>query len=247
MSNHIDKVSAAGLLIAFGIIYGDTGNSPLNSINSHINGCLPDQALITGSLSFIFWTLTLQATIHYAVLILRAGHHGDRGIFALDAIVISQRRLISTIAGAAVLLAACIFILPFSGSISIVGATLITVLFVPTLGCIILTFLKLKQKPAAVFSPDRAGDPGIADRTGYISEHIIPNGYTRVVDRPRSWEQQKLLFVLWNLANGIEKIKQMYTWDCFKSPERNKVVVAFRKIVWKFTFPGMVNRCFQSG
>lgn len=247
MSNHIDKVSAAGLLIAFGIIYGDTGNSPLYSINSFIISLLPDQALITGSLSFIFWTFTLQATIHYAVLILSADYHGGRGIIALDAFVSGQMQLISAISGEAVLLAACIFVLPFSGSISIGGSTLIAVLFAPTSVCIIHTLLKLKQKPAAVFRPDRAGNPVIPDRTGCISEHIIPNGYTRVVDRPRSWEQQKLLLVLWNLAKGIEKIKQLYTWDCFKSPERNKVVVAFRKIVWKITFPGMVNRCFLSG
>ena len=38
VSKNINKVSAAGLLIALGIIYGDIGTSPLYVLNAIIKG-----------------------------------------------------------------------------------------------------------------------------------------------------------------------------------------------------------------
>ena len=49
MSKNINKVSAAGLVIALGIIYGDIGTSPLYVLNEIINGkrgISPDFALV---------------------------------------------------------------------------------------------------------------------------------------------------------------------------------------------------------
>lgn len=123
MSKHIDRVSAAGLLIALGIIYGDIGTSPLYVFNSIINGRLVDQALIIGSLSCIFWTLTLQTTIKYVILILRADNRGEGGTFALYALVRRRRRwlVIPAIIGGASLLADGIITPPISITSAIEG------------------------------------------------------------------------------------------------------------------------------
>ena len=62
--------------------------------------------LILGSLSCIIWTLTLQTTIKYVILILRADNRGEGGIFALYALVRRQKRwlvLPAMIGGAALL------------------------------------------------------------------------------------------------------------------------------------------------
>ena len=48
MSSH-NKVSAAGLLIALGIIYGDIGTSPLYVLNAVISGKVISEQLIIGT------------------------------------------------------------------------------------------------------------------------------------------------------------------------------------------------------
>ncbi|HYK55476.1 MAG TPA: KUP/HAK/KT family potassium transporter, partial [Flavisolibacter sp.] len=58
-----NRATAAGLLIALGIIYGDIGTSPLYVLNAIVSGRQITQELIIGSLSLIIWTLTLQTTI----------------------------------------------------------------------------------------------------------------------------------------------------------------------------------------
>jgi KUP system potassium uptake protein len=72
VNNHnINRVSAAGLLIALGIIYGDIGTSPLYVFSAIINGKPISELLILGGLSCIIWTLTLQTTIKYVLLTLQ--------------------------------------------------------------------------------------------------------------------------------------------------------------------------------
>jgi KUP system potassium uptake protein len=53
VSKPINKVSAATLLIALGIIYGDIGTSPLYVFNAIINGKPISELLVLGSLSCI--------------------------------------------------------------------------------------------------------------------------------------------------------------------------------------------------
>ena len=48
--------------------------------------------LILGSLSCIIWTLTLQTTVKYVILTLRADNKGEGGIFSLYALVRRQKR-----------------------------------------------------------------------------------------------------------------------------------------------------------
>ena len=78
-----NRVTFAGLIIALGIIYGDIGTSPLYVFNAIINGKVVNEELILGGLSCIIWTLTLQTTIKYVILTLRADNRGEGGIFSL--------------------------------------------------------------------------------------------------------------------------------------------------------------------
>ncbi|HEY4149984.1 MAG TPA: KUP/HAK/KT family potassium transporter [Chitinophagaceae bacterium] len=103
---NINKVSAAGLVIALGIIYGDIGTSPLYVLNAITKGKIITDELILGSLSCIIWTLTLQTTIKYVILTLQADNRGEGGIFSLYALVRRQKKwlvLPAMIGGAALL------------------------------------------------------------------------------------------------------------------------------------------------
>ncbi|HYJ64716.1 MAG TPA: KUP/HAK/KT family potassium transporter [Parafilimonas sp.] len=123
MAKNINKVTSAGLLIALGIIYGDIGTSPLYVFNSIISGRLINEALIIGSLSCIIWTITLQTTIKYVILILRADNKGEGGTFALYALVRRRRKwlVIPAMIGGASLLADGIITPPISITSAIEG------------------------------------------------------------------------------------------------------------------------------
>ena len=107
MSKQINRVSFATLVIALGIIYGDIGTSPLYVLNAIIEKKEIGEELILGSLSCIIWTLTLQTTIKYVWLTLKADNKGEGGIFSLYALVRRQRRwlVIPAMLGGAALLA----------------------------------------------------------------------------------------------------------------------------------------------
>jgi len=85
----INKLSYAGLLVTLGIVYGDVGTSPLYTMRAVVLGGAENfnQLLIYGALSCIFWTLTLQTTIKYIIITLRADNKGEGGIFALFALI----------------------------------------------------------------------------------------------------------------------------------------------------------------
>ncbi|MDX2049347.1 MAG: KUP/HAK/KT family potassium transporter [Chitinophagaceae bacterium] len=106
MGKQLNKVTLAGLVVALGIIYGDIGTSPLYVFNAIISDRVITQDLIVGSLSCILWTITLQTTIKYVILILRADNRGEGGTFALYALVRRRKKwlvLPAMIGGAALL------------------------------------------------------------------------------------------------------------------------------------------------
>jgi KUP system potassium uptake protein len=109
MSNHRhgQKLSAAGLLISLGIIYGDIGTSPLYVFKAIIGERLITPDLILGGLSCIFWTLTLQTTLKYVVITLQADNKGEGGIFSLYSLVKRKAKwlIIPAMVGGAALLA----------------------------------------------------------------------------------------------------------------------------------------------
>jgi KUP system potassium uptake protein len=118
-----NKVTAAGLLIALGIIYGDIGTSPLYVFNAIINGRVVNEELILGTLSCIIWTLTLQTTIKYVILVLKADNRGEGGTFALFALVRRRKKwlVIPAMIGGASLLADGIITPPISITSAIEG------------------------------------------------------------------------------------------------------------------------------
>ena len=77
------KVTAASLLVALGIIYGDIGTSPLYALRAVIGHRMINMDLVYGGVSCIFWTLVFQTTIKYIWLTLRADNQGEGGIFSL--------------------------------------------------------------------------------------------------------------------------------------------------------------------
>jgi KUP system potassium uptake protein len=123
VGKHINKVSAAGLLIALGIVYGDIGTSPLYVFNSIIKDRIVSRELILGTLSLIIWTITLQTTLKYVILVLRADNNGEGGIFSLFALVRRRKKwlVLPAMIGGAALLADGIITPPISITSAIEG------------------------------------------------------------------------------------------------------------------------------
>ena len=106
MSVNIKKVTPLGVLIALGIIFGDIGTSPLYVFNAIIGTKVITEQLIVGSLSCIIWTLTIQTTIKYVLLTLKADNKGEGGIFSLYALVRRRKKwlvVVAMIGGAALI------------------------------------------------------------------------------------------------------------------------------------------------
>jgi KUP system potassium uptake protein len=82
-----NKLSAAGILISLGIIYGDIGTSPLYAFRAIVDDSVITRDLVLGGMSCIFWTLTLITSVKYIYLALNADNKGEGGIFALYALV----------------------------------------------------------------------------------------------------------------------------------------------------------------
>jgi KUP system potassium uptake protein len=118
-----NRVTAAGLIIALGIIYGDIGTSPLYVFNAIIGNRVVSEELILGTLSCIIWTLTLQTTIKYVILILRADNRGEGGTFALYALVRRRKKwlVLPAMIGGAALLADGIITPPISITSAVEG------------------------------------------------------------------------------------------------------------------------------
>ncbi len=123
MGKHINKISAAGLIVALGIIYGDIGTSPLYVLNAIVKGRVISEPLILGALSCIIWTLTLQTTIKYVILTLKADNRGEGGIFSLYALVRRQKKwlVLPAMIGGASLLADGIITPPISVTAAVEG------------------------------------------------------------------------------------------------------------------------------
>lgn len=118
------KLSAAGLLITLGIIFGDIGTSPLYVMNSIIGNYAITSDIVLGGISCIFWTLTLQTTLKYVIITLSADNHGEGGIFALFALVKKTKikwLIVPAIIGGSTLLADGIITPPISVSSAVEG------------------------------------------------------------------------------------------------------------------------------
>lgn len=107
-SSSLNKVTLGGLLVTLGIIFGDIGTSPLYVLKAIVGKEAINQDTVLGGISCIFWTLTLQTTLKYVVLTLRADNKGEGGIFSLYTLVRRMKvkwLVFPTIIGGAALLA----------------------------------------------------------------------------------------------------------------------------------------------
>lgn len=150
VSKHTHKLSIAGLLISLGIIYGDIGTSPLYVLKAIVgDGEVIDKTIVLGALSCIFWTLTLQTSVKYVVLTLRADNKGEGGIFSLFALVRRKAKwlIFPAIIGGSTLLADGIITPPISVASAIEGLRIINpeIQTVPIVLCILISLFILQQ------------------------------------------------------------------------------------------------------
>jgi KUP system potassium uptake protein len=123
----IQKVTPGGLLITLGIIFGDIGTSPLYVMKAIIGDTVITKDLVMGAISCIFWTLTLQTTLKYVILTLKADNKGEGGIFSLYALVRRRHEwlIYPAMIGGAALLADGIITPPISVSAAVEGLRLL--------------------------------------------------------------------------------------------------------------------------
>lgn len=145
--DHFNKVSAASLLVTLGIIYGDIGTSPLYVLKAIVGENPIDADVVMGGISCIFWTLTLQTTLKYVVLTLRADNKGEGGIFSLYTLVRRTKvkwLLVPAVIGGSAILAEGIITPPISVSSAIEGLRMVEALkYIPTVPIVIVIIILL--------------------------------------------------------------------------------------------------------
>ncbi|MHC1704911.1 MAG: KUP/HAK/KT family potassium transporter [Tenuifilaceae bacterium] len=146
---HYKKLSLSGILITLGIVYGDIGTSPLYVMKAIIKEGVTDSSFIIGALSCIIWTLTLQTTVKYIWITLKADNKGEGGILALFALLRKKRSFVYIIAmiGASTLLADGVITPSITVLSAVEGLTIINpnISAIP-IAILILTFLFLIQQ-----------------------------------------------------------------------------------------------------
>ena len=114
------------------------------------SGSVINEMVILGGVSLIFWTLTLQTTIKYVIITLRADNKGEGGIFSLYALVRGSKNpwlVFPAMLGGATLLADGIITPPISVSSAIEGLTKIqpTLPLIPIVLVIILSMFIIQR------------------------------------------------------------------------------------------------------
>ena len=98
MNNTESKIpfNIFGVVLAIGIVFGDIGTSPLYVMQVVMNnlpiGQLTRPDYILGAVSCVIWTLTLQTTLKYVIITLKADNNGEGGILSLYALVREKYR-----------------------------------------------------------------------------------------------------------------------------------------------------------
>jgi len=121
--NNLHKLSSVGLIVSLGIIFGDIGTSPLYVFKAIVGDNAISSNLILGGLSCIFWILTLQTTVKYVIIVLRADNKGEGGILSLYSLVRRRAKwlLFPAMIGGAALLADGMITPPITVSSAVEG------------------------------------------------------------------------------------------------------------------------------
>ena len=140
----------AGVLVSLGIVFGDIGTSPLYVMKSIAGNGPISELLVLGGISCVFWTLTLQTTLKYVIVTLRADNKGEGGIFSLYSLIkrYSGSWLVyPAIIGGAFLLADGIITAPISVSSAIEGLRIYspTIPTVPIVIAIVIALFVAQQ------------------------------------------------------------------------------------------------------
>ncbi len=83
-----DAKTAALVVGALGVVFGDIGTSPLYALRECFapgHGVHPTEANVLGVLSLIVWSLTILISVKYVAYVMRADNKGEGGILALMA------------------------------------------------------------------------------------------------------------------------------------------------------------------
>lgn len=97
--SHGVRFGLAGVIVTLGIVFGDIGTSPLYVMKAIVREGYPiEPDFILGVLSCVIWTLTIQTTIKYVIITLRADNKGEGGIFSLFALLRKSKRWIYILA-----------------------------------------------------------------------------------------------------------------------------------------------------
>jgi len=124
--NHgsLNHVTFGSLIVTLGIIFGDIGTSPLYVMKAIVGDQPVQPDIILGAVSCIFYTLTIQTTIKYVIITLKADNRGEGGIFSLYTLVKRLKKrwlIIPAIIGGSALLADGIITPPISIASAIEG------------------------------------------------------------------------------------------------------------------------------
>jgi KUP system potassium uptake protein len=89
------RASAALVLGAIGVVFGDIGTSPLYALQTAFgpeHGIPPTHDNVLGILSLIVWSLIWVITLKYLFVMMRADNNGEGGILALLALALRETR-----------------------------------------------------------------------------------------------------------------------------------------------------------
>lgn len=177
------KISLIPVLIALGIVYGDIGTSPLYVMRAIISEKIISKELIYGAVSCVFWTLTLQTSLKYIIIVLSADRQGQGGMLALYSLIKKGKKwwiAIFAMIGASLLLSEGIITPAISVSAAIEGLRI----FNPELNTvpIVITIL------AVLFSIQRFGTTIVGTLFGPIMlcwfSMIGLFGFLNILDHP---------------------------------------------------------------
>lgn len=90
--SHASDGKHGGLALALGalgVVYGDIGTSPLYAMQEclHGHGFGYSRELVLGTVSLVFWAVTLVVTVKYLTFVMRADNRGEGGILSLLALI----------------------------------------------------------------------------------------------------------------------------------------------------------------